>query len=234
MNSLWRRVMVVVIVVVVIGGVAATQLVGGKPRQTTPLPPAQSSAGPSLQPPAGQAQEPAEQAAPTPTASISSSGSSPEDVRQRVAALEKQAQQEPFNGEARLELARLYFQLRVYPRAADYFADALDIDPNNAKARNDLGSSLMYQGMLGLARREYLKAIAIDSSLPDSHYNLAIILSHSSQPDIPGALAEWREVVRLAPGTELASSAEKYIQSYEKQVPEAAQDVAPKEPAAQG
>ena len=117
------------------------------------------------------------------------------------------------------ELGGLYFQLKVYPRAADTFAAALDLDPNNARLRTDLGSAFLYQGMLGLAKREYLAAIAADPALPDAHFNLAIILSHSSTPDIPGALAEWREAIRLDPNSDLARSAEQYMKSYESSTP---------------
>jgi len=189
------------------------------------LPKNDSSQRPSL--PAASPRETSASTSPTSNAETTPSpaGSSPnpngsaEAVSARIAALELALRDNPRDLNSLTELGGLYFQLRVYPRAADTFAAALDLDPNNARLHTDLGSSLLYQGMLGLAKREYLAAIAADPTLPDSHFNLAVILSHSNAPDIPGALAEWREVIRLAPGSDLALSAEKYMASYTSPTP---------------
>lgn len=213
MSSFWRRNTILVVILVVMGAMTGCQGTSRSPG-TAPLPTANPILTKTSQPTPVPSKEPLAIATPTPVPS----GNSPQEVQKRVDALVKQVQDNPSDVAAKVSLAGLYFQLKVYPRAADYYADALDLDPNNAKVRNDFGSALLYQGMVGLARREYQKAIALDSTLPDAHFNLAIVLSHSGTPDIPGALTEWRQVIQLAPESDLARSSEAYVKSYEKQL----------------
>ncbi|MBI4312870.1 MAG: tetratricopeptide repeat protein [Chloroflexi bacterium] len=217
MSKLWQRLLALGVVVGIVAVLAVAQLGGANPAQTTtPLPPADAEAAKSEAANAEALQKLAEAQATQGPATPTPQAASADAVRTRIAELEKIVASGPGNAEALIELGGLYFQIRLYPRAADTFADALKVAPDNAKVRNDLGSSLLYQGMVGLAKEEYVKAIALDPSLPDPHFNLAVVLSHSATPDIAGALAEWREVIRLAPESDLAQTSQEYIKSYEK------------------
>lgn len=139
----------------------------------------------------------------------------PANVPDRIAQLEARRRDEPANKEVLTELAGLYLLTRLYPKAADTFSAALDLDPNNPNLHSNLAASYLYQGQLDMARKQYQLAVAADPSLPDPHFNLAVILSHSEPPDIASALVEWREVIRLAPDSELAAKSRDYIAKYE-------------------
>ncbi|GEM_PF-2526597 len=212
MGKLWQRLIALGIVVAIIGVVAISQLGGSSAGRTPSLPPADSAAAQAalLTAVAGESTPPA-----TPPPAAQAEPDAAADMNNRIKELEQAALVDPKNAQTFIDLGRVYFQLRVFPRAADAFANALKLDPSNATVRNDLGSTLLYQGMLELAKQEYQKAIELDAALADPHYNMAVILSHSAKPDIPGAIAEWRETIRLAPGSLLARSAEEYIKSYE-------------------
>ncbi len=189
----------------ILGGIAivlvTTQIgQGPTPQTTSRLPSADSGAVRS-----------ADAAAPAPTAQAT------DGVQARLTTLEAATVGDPTDLEALTELAGLYFQTRSYPRAADTFAAALELQPDNARLRTDLASSLLYQGMLGMAKREYLRAIASAPALPDPHFYLAVILSHSNPQDLETAVAEWQEVIRLAPDSDLARTSQGYLTSYATQ-----------------
>ncbi|MBI4200877.1 MAG: tetratricopeptide repeat protein [Chloroflexi bacterium] len=210
MKSAWKGIAVLAVLLGVALVVVIPQLSKNGPSQRPSLPAA--SPGETSTPALPSSNS---ETTPSPGGSSLNPAGSAEAVNARITALELLLRDNSTDLKALTELGGLYFQLKVYPRAADTFAAALELDPNNARLRTDLGSSLLYQGMLGLAKREYLASIAANPALPDPHFNLAVILSHSSSPDIPGALAEWREVIRLAPDSDLARSAEQYINSYQ-------------------
>lgn len=214
MNVSWKGLAALAVLIIVGLVLVATQLAVNWAPQRGRLP----QANPAAASPASQAQqtEPsAPSASPTPNAQAT------------LAALEMKVRDNPTDVEALTELGGLYFQFRLYPRAADAFASALELDPENARLRTDFGSSLLYQGMLSLAKREYLRAIALDPALPDPHFNMAVILSHSEQPDIPQALSEWQEVIRLAPDSGLARTAQEYIKNYAPEEAVAEQTASP-------
>jgi len=217
--KLWRG----LVVLAVLGGLAAMLALsrmggGGQQLKTARLPPVDaSSAATAMLNNETQANAATPEAAP-PRA---------EDVQAQILALESAVREKPADLDSLTKLGGLYFQMRMYPRAADTFAMALELTPNDARLRTDFASSLLYQGMLGLAKREYLRAIAVDPSLPDPHFNLAVILSHSNPPDIPGAIVGWREVIRLAPDSDLARSAGEYMARYDQQEQPAAKAASP-------
>ncbi len=142
------------------------------------------------------------------------SGSSSDQVAKVVSDLEQRLIESPDDFDLMVELGALYFELRVYPRAADMFAAALEIDPDDAAVRSDLASSFLYQGMVGLAQKEYLKAIEIDPDLTDAYFNLGVSYSHGRTQDIEAAIAVWKRVIELEPDSEIAKTAEGFIREY--------------------
>lgn len=138
-----------------------------------------------------------------------------EDVADLVRELETKIAEAPGDFETLVELGALYYQLQVYPRAADMFSAALDVNPDDAGVRSDLASSFLYQGMIRLARNEYRRAIETDPELADAHFNLGISYSHSSPQDIEAALSEWERVIELEPDSELAVAAQGFIDQYQ-------------------
>lgn len=126
------------------------------------------------------------------------------------AALEK----DPKDPAAWRSLGRLLAERKDYSGAAEAFAAAVEIAPDDARLRNDLGSALLYLGLVRVARAQFERSVAIDAAYPDARFNLAITLSHTLPPDTERALREWRRVVEMAPGTEVAKMAQGYIDEY--------------------
>jgi len=84
-----------------------------------------------------------------------------------------------------------------------YFQAALDIDPEYTQALASLSMVESYTSLIGQGSednqrqaREYaVQALAADDSLYEPHFAMARVLSRSG--DLVGALAEYREVVKL-------------------------------------
>ncbi|MEY2702014.1 MAG: hypothetical protein RLY43_647 [Bacteroidota bacterium] len=62
-----------------------------------------------------------------------------------------------------------------YKESENYYLQALEIDPNNKYARNNLGISLNFQGRFFEAEQEYLKSIEIDASYLSPLNNLGML-----------------------------------------------------------
>ncbi len=137
-----------------------------------------------------------------------------QDVAQVVRDLETKLAETPNDVDVMIELGALYFELQVYPRAADLFSAVLEITPEDAGVRSDLASSFLYQGMIRLARNEYRAAIETDPKLTDAYFNLGISYSHSSPQDIGAAIDAWQRVIELEPESDLAVAAQGFIQEY--------------------
>lgn len=122
--------------------------------------------------------------------------------------------QDPKNAATWRDMGRLLAERKDYPGAAEAFAAAVELAPDNAGMRNDLGSALLYLGLVRVARAQFERSVALDGSYPDARFNLAITLSHTEPPDTARALEEWRRVVAMAPGTEVARLSQGYIDEY--------------------
>ncbi|MBI2953268.1 MAG: tetratricopeptide repeat protein [Chloroflexi bacterium] len=138
-------------------------------------------------------------------------------ITQRISTLQDQVKNDPQDVKVLVELGALLFQSQQFARAADIYNKALDIDPANNDVRLQLGVAYFYQGMSGTAIREIRKVIDADPKQIEPHYQLAIALSHGDPPDIDGAIAEWQEVIKLAPDSDIAKRAQTIIDGYQKQ-----------------
>ena len=65
------------------------------------------------------------------------------------------------------------------------FRKALQIQPDNAYARNDLGTALRAKGQWDEAIAEYREALQIKPDYADAHYNLGIALKDKCVPGVP-------------------------------------------------
>jgi tetratricopeptide (TPR) repeat protein len=73
----------------------------------------------------------------------------------------------------------------------------LQIDPNNARAHNNLGIALSDQGKLDEAIACYQKALQIDPNYADAHINLGIALSDQGKVD--EAIGCYQKALQIDP-----------------------------------
>ena len=113
---------------------------------------------------------------------------------------------EPKNLRALISLGDLYFDSHQPQKAIAAYQRALAIDPRNPDVRTDLG--IMYRETKDYDRavKEFREAASMDASHKNSRFNLAIVLQQDKK-DIPGAIAAWRDFLRVDPTGERSAMA---------------------------
>ena len=113
---------------------------------------------------------------------------------------------EPQNLRALVSLGNLYFDSHQPQKAIAVYERALAIDPRNPDVRTDLG--IMYREIKDYdkAVREFREAARMDASHKNSRFNLAIVLQQDKK-DIEGAIAAWRDYLRVDPTGERSAMA---------------------------
>jgi tetratricopeptide (TPR) repeat protein len=96
-----------------------------------------------------------------------------------------------------LNLGEAYAAAGRDDAAAGAYLEALDKDPDNARARANLGNVYFRHGRLRDAVREYRAAVRLAPRLEKSHYNLGVALVRAG--DYAGAVDCFREALRLRP-----------------------------------
>ncbi len=86
---------------------------------------------------------------------------------------------------------------RVYRSEAALWADAAAKHPANARAHNNLGQALFRAGDVAGAIASYDRALALQSSYPETHYNRGVALAR--QRRMPEAIVSYEAALRLDP-----------------------------------
>jgi len=115
-----------------------------------------------------------------------------------IAALEKEAQENPTNEKTWIELGNSYFDTNQYEKAIQAYRKALEINPNNADVWTDLGVMYRRNGNPQEAINSFDKAIEVDPKHEVSRMNKGIVLLHDLN-DLEGAIKAWEELLEINP-----------------------------------
>ena len=89
-----------------------------------------------------------------------------------------------------------------FTAAADCYRRALELNPNNAKAHNNLGFVQKELGQLTDAERCFTFALSIDPTIADAHYGLGVVCQSAGQ--FEAALKHFFQALELASDFESA------------------------------
>jgi tetratricopeptide (TPR) repeat protein len=124
-------------------------------------------------------------------------------LEEAKAEFDKALQINPNHAEAHHNLGRALAFTGQLDQAIPHFEKAIAINPSFAEAHTDLGCALAEAGQFAQAIPRLEKALAIKPGLVEAHYCLGESL-YFSQARVQGALAHWREALRLDPNFALA------------------------------
>ncbi|MGH9561698.1 MAG: tetratricopeptide repeat protein, partial [Terracidiphilus sp.] len=102
---------------------------------------------------------------------------------------------DPNYAPAAINLGTIYFHLRQYGRAEEFYRRATVSDPNYVLAYFDLGNVLDELERLDESIAAYRKAVTLSPRYADAHYNLALACERIGQDR--QALRHWRAYVKL-------------------------------------
>jgi cytochrome c-type biogenesis protein CcmH/NrfG len=105
----------------------------------------------------------------------------------------------------------MYLSARRYGQAADLYAQAVDVDPQNAEYHTGYGIALFYAGMQQMGARELRRAVELNPTSAEAQFNFGLAVSHGAGADFEAANRAWQEVVRLDPNGQLGEQARKML-----------------------
>lgn len=117
------------------------------------------------------------------------------DKRHAIALYHEILDLDPDYAPASINLGTLYFHMRQYARAEEFYRRATASDPGYVLAYFDLGNVLDELGRLGEAIAAYSKAVELSPRYADAHYNLA--LAYERKGEHRAALRHWQAYVRI-------------------------------------
>jgi cytochrome c-type biogenesis protein CcmH/NrfG len=168
----------------------------------------------------GRVAPPAPSAAAAPAAAAAS-GQPPAAAldETRAAALKSTAQQRPSDVPSRVELGNLYFDAGRYADAAQWYEQALAINPRDVNVSTDLGIAYYYMNDPDKALAQFDKSLAIDPKHAKTLMNVGIVRAFGKQ-DLKGAAEAWQKVVDVAPGSDEARAARQALDGVRSAHPE--------------
>jgi len=107
-----------------------------------------------------------------------------------IKTLQEQAAKEPKDPEPRAKLANYFYDQRQYPQAAEWYQQALELDPKNIDAHTDLGTTYFYLGRAQDALREYRKALQLNPKHEPTLFNLIVVHLEGTH-DLAAAQQAW-------------------------------------------
>lgn len=110
---------------------------------------------------------------------------------------------------ASINLGLAYFGKGDYPKALSVLRAVVINNPRNFRARVNLGKVYFALDKVELAIMEYKRSIEINKDYANAYYNLALACLKAK--DNKAALAAFREVLRIAPDSEIGQLSKEYL-----------------------
>lgn len=131
----------------------------------------------------------------------------------RVAELMKKIEADPSDVASLQELGDTFYQVGDFETAGAWMERILVVDPRNVPARLALGAVLFNLGKSADAEKQWRQVLALDPKNVEAHYDLGFLYLNQSPPDIAKVKAEWGEVVRIAPDSDVARTISVHLKS---------------------
>lgn len=125
----------------------------------------------------------------------------------KAAPLLTQLQSDPKNPDLLVKIARVYESAHQFKEAASYLDKSLAIDPKNVVTRNEMASCLYYTNDVDGAIAQLEQSLKDDPKNANAMFNLGMI-RWQGKNDSPGAIAMWKQLLKLNPKLEDQKKAE--------------------------
>jgi tetratricopeptide (TPR) repeat protein len=154
---------------------------------------------------------PAPQAAAV-TATPAGSPAPPPLDETQVNAFKTNAERDPKNVEARVQLGNLYFDSEKYQDAIKWYTEAFALSPSDVNVSTDLGISYYYMSQPDAALQQFDRSLKIDPKHAKTLLNVGIVRAFGKQ-DLDGALQAWQQLVQISPNSPEGQAAQRALDS---------------------
>ena len=125
-------------------------------------------------------------------------GSSPEVVDKAAQPMLEALRKNPKDSDTLAKLGNLYYDAQLYPKAIEYYQQALKITPGNVDVRTDMGTAMFYLGDSDKALAEFEKSLSYKPNHPNTLFNAGIV-KWQGKKDATGAIAAWEQLLKTNP-----------------------------------
>jgi tetratricopeptide (TPR) repeat protein len=141
------------------------------------------------------------------------------EIQERIGMLRDSFAKNPNNGGLVVRMANAWYDAGAYFQAEQYYARYLkEFNPKDVAARVDYAYTLLRQGREDEAITETKRALEYEPDRVEAVYNLGVM--YYGKKDYAAAKQWFEKCVNLAPGTEVAKSAEEIIKGLAKTMAE--------------
>lgn len=155
----------------------------------------------------------------TPQTSPAPMGPNSTELLIKIQSLKEIVKKDPKNLSAWVELGNLYFDTHQPKEAIEAYQNYLQVKPENADVRTDMGIMYRTLGDFDRALEEFKKAARSDHKHLNSRYNIGIVLLHDKN-DLIGAVQAWEEYLKLDSNSERAQRIKAQIENLKKMAKE--------------
>ena len=134
----------------------------------------------------------------------------------RIATLMQAIQANPNDTASLQELADIYFQAGDYTTSSEFENKVLAINPNDTNAHLALGAAAYNLGDSATAETHWRKVLAVDPQNVEAHYDLGFMYFSADPPDVDKTIAEWQQVVAIAPDSQIAQTVSTHLQTLQQ------------------
>jgi len=128
----------------------------------------------------------------------------------QAAPLLESLKSDPNNPELLTRIGNIYYDVKQYPVAIDYYERSLKLQPANAAVRTDMATAYWYSGNADTALAEFNKALTYEPNKANTLFNLGIV-KWQSKNDAAGAIAVWQKLLDTNPNYEARDKVQQMI-----------------------
>jgi len=136
----------------------------------------------------------------------------------QAAPLLESLKSDPNNPVLLTRIGNIYYDVKQYPEAIDYYERSLKLQPANADVRTDMATAYWYTGNADTALAEFNKALTYQPNKANTLFNIGIV-KWQSKKDAAGAIAVWQKLLDTNPNYEARDKVQHLIEQAKSGAP---------------
>ncbi len=128
----------------------------------------------------------------------------------QAAPLLESLNSDPNNPDLLARIGNIYYDVKQYPVAIEYYERSLKLQPANAAVRTDMATAYWYSGNADTALAEFNKALTYEPNKANTLFNIGIV-KWQSKNDAAGAIAVWQKLLDTNPNYQARDKVQQMI-----------------------